>query len=62
MAVIWGTILNVSCSSWLGIWYYQNDLGARFLGLPLEEYLMMFFLPQQVVSWFLLIKKYYGKI
>lgn len=62
LALVWGLVLNLSCSTWLGIWYYQNHLGVSFLGLPIEEYLMMLFLPQQVVAWFLLIKKYYGQI
>ncbi|MFA5991274.1 MAG: hypothetical protein WC794_03450 [Candidatus Doudnabacteria bacterium] len=62
LAVVWGLVLNLSCSTWLGIWYYQNHLGITWFGLPLEEYLMMIFLPQQVVAWFLLIKKYHGEI
>lgn len=62
LAVVWGLALNIICSTWLGIWYYQNHFGVTWLGLPLEEYLMMIFLPQQAVAWFLLIKKYYGQI
>ena len=60
-AFIWGLFLDILGSSIWRIWFYENNLGIYFLRLPLEEYLTLLFLPQELVIMLLLIrKKIYG--
>jgi lycopene cyclase domain-containing protein len=57
LAVSWGLVFDIIGSVKWGVWYYTKNLGIYFLGLPLEEYLILFFLPQQITAVLLLIRK-----
>lgn len=59
-SIIWGFLFDIIGVNW-GIWFYNKTLGISYLGLPLEEYLLLFLLPQQITAMLLLIrKKIYG--
>ena len=60
-AFVWGIFFDIVGSSLWHIWFYTHNLNLYFLGLPLEEYLILLFLPQELAAILLLIrKKIYG--
>jgi hypothetical protein len=56
-SLLWGLLFDIVGSSHWHIWYYTHNLNIYLLGLPLEEYLILLFLPQQITAIFLLIRK-----
>lgn len=60
-AFLWGLSFDLVGSPLLGIWSYQHDLGIHFLRLPLEEYILLLTLAQELTALFLVVrKKIYG--
>ncbi len=60
-AFLWGFFFDIVGSVFWHIWYYKNTLGYSLFGLPLEEYLILFTFPQEVVIILLLLRrKIYG--
>lgn len=58
---IWGFCFDIVGSVLWHTWTYYNTLGPWFLGLPLEEYLILLTLPQELTVILLLLrKKIYG--
>ena len=61
LSFLWGLIFNLVASAVLKLWFYNNTLGIFFFGLPLEEYLFLLLVPQELVCILLLIRrKIYG--
>lgn len=60
-AFFWGLSFDLVSSTFLGVWSYQNDLGIRFFNLPLEEYILLLTLAQELTAILLLVRrKIYG--
>jgi|SRR3990172_10673691 len=60
-AIVWGLGFDLVGSTTWRIWSYSNTLNIYFLGLPIEEYLTLLFLPQQITAILLLLRrKIYG--
>lgn len=60
-AFFWGLSFDVVGSTLLGVWSYHNDIGIRFLNLPLEEYILLLTLAQELTAMLLLLRrKIYG--
>lgn len=60
-AFIWGFLFDLVGSNFWHIWSYSNNLNVYFLRLPLEEYLTLLFLSQELTVIMLIIrKKIYG--
>jgi lycopene cyclase domain-containing protein len=57
LSFIWGLIFNLVASTTLHVWYYQNTIGISFLGLPLEEYIFLLLVPQELCAILLLCYK-----
>ena len=58
---IWGVGFDLVGSPLWHVWSYHNTLGVWFFGLPIEEYMILLALPQELAVIFLLIrKKFYG--
>jgi hypothetical protein len=59
-AVLWGFFFDVVGIHW-GVWFYTHTLGISYFGLPLEEYILLLLVPQQVIALLLLVRrKIYG--
>lgn len=54
---VWGLIFDIVASSVLQLWFYNDNLNIYFLGLPLEEYIFLIFVPPGLVSLFLLVRR-----
>lgn len=54
---IWGFIFDLVASPILNLWFFDNSLYIYYLGLPLEEYLFLLFVPQGLTAIMLLIRK-----
>lgn len=64
-AFLWGLPLDLLNVPLLHVYYFNpvHNLGIRFLGLPLEEYLFFLLIPQETVAMILLLRRrIYGKI
>ncbi len=57
ISLVWGFALDQVASVWLKVWFFEKNLNLYFLGIPLEEYAFILLLPQQMVAWFILLKK-----
>ncbi len=57
LSFIWGLIFNLVASTALHVWYYDNTIGSFFLGLPLEEYIFLLLVPQELCVILLLCYK-----
>ena len=57
LSFIWGIIFDWVASPILKLWFFDNNLGVYFLGLPIEEYLFLIFVPQELTAILLLIRK-----
>lgn len=58
LAFLWGLVFDLVASSYLRLWFFNNNLNIYFFGLPLEEFLFLIFVPQELVSILLIIRKY----
>ncbi|MFA7191703.1 MAG: hypothetical protein WC089_00170 [Candidatus Paceibacterota bacterium] len=60
-AFVWGFCFDIVGSVFWHTWTYHNTFGPWLLGLPLEEYLILLTLPQELTIIVLLMrKKIYG--
>lgn len=59
MSFIWGLIFDLVASPFMGVWHFTsaNTLNYWFLGLPLEEYMFLIIVPQEVTAFFILFRK-----
>lgn len=55
-AIIWGFLFDIA-GTHFGVWFYDKTLSFSFLGLPLEEYLLLLLLPQEIIAILLLIRR-----
>lgn len=56
---VWGLVFDLVASPTLGVWHFHptENLRITFLGLPIEEYVFLTFVPQELTSILLLVKK-----
>lgn len=60
LSFFWGSIFNLVASTVLHVWFYRNTLGIFIFGLPLEEYMFLLLVPQELSAILLLgYKKLY---
>jgi len=57
LSIIWGFIFDLVASPILKLWFFNNSLNIYFAGLPLEEYMFLFFVPQELAIIFLLLRR-----
>lgn len=57
LSFLWGIVFDWVASPMLGLWFFNHNLNIYFLGLPLEEYLFLLFVPQELAIILLLIRK-----
>lgn len=56
--LIWGLFFDVMASPLLKVWDYDHTLFTyRLIGLPLEEYIFLIFVPQLLTSLLLLLRR-----
>ena len=61
LSFIWGYKFDQTASVQKHLWFFDHNLGIYFYSLPLEEYLFLIFVPQEVVAIHLIIwRKLYG--
>lgn len=56
-ALVWGFVFDIVASPVLGLWFFSHNSNIYWLGLPLEEYLFLLFVPQLMAVIFLLLRK-----
>jgi hypothetical protein len=56
-SLLWGWVFDFIASPVLKLWFYNHNFNQYFLGLPLEEYLFLLFVPQGLAVTFILIRK-----
>ncbi len=56
---IWGLLFDLRASVQYNLWFFNktHNLGIWFLGLPIEEYIFLLFVPQGITAIFLLMRK-----
>lgn len=60
---VWGLLFDLVASPILNVWHFNSmqNLGISFLGLPLEEYLFILIVPQELTAIVLILRKdFYG--
>lgn len=57
LSFLWGLIFDLVASPLLRLWFFDNNLRIYFLGLPLEEYLFLLFVPQELTIILLLMRR-----
>lgn len=57
VSLVWGFCFDLAENAFFHIWNYSNTVGVWFLGLPIEEYVLLLFLPQMLISILLVLRK-----
>lgn len=57
LSFLWGFMFDLVASPLTGLWFFSHNLNIYFFGLPLEEYLFLLFVPQELVAILLLLRK-----
>ncbi len=60
-AFVWGLAFDLVGNPILHIWSYEHTLGISIAGLPIEEYILLLTLSQEITGILLVVrKKIYG--
>jgi lycopene cyclase domain-containing protein len=61
LSPIWGFFFDTDAVT-SGLWFFNQhfSLGIEILGLPVEEWIFLFVVPQELTAILLIIKQYVG--
>jgi hypothetical protein len=57
LSFCWGLGFDLVASPVIHVWDFNNNLGVTFLELPLEEYIFLLLVPQELAVILLLLRK-----